>query len=146
MNFSKIKNLNFSKFLLTFIIWFYRIIGIPFGGINFDKNGIIIKPKFWNYFGYFGCIFHCLVAAIILAETFMSQFFKQLIQSKFTWIKLVLFIWQWLRALTIITIVITNQKYGFKIAKTFNDSLKSFNEIKQIKIIWIVHILICFLK
>lgn len=80
MNFSKIKNLNFSKFLLTFIIWFYRIIGISFGGINFDKNGIIIKSKFWNYFGYFGCIFHCLVAAILLADTFMSQFFKQFIQ------------------------------------------------------------------
>ena len=38
------------------------------------------------------------------------------------------------------------KKYGFKIVKTFNDSLKNLNEIKRIKIIWIVHIFICFLK
>ena len=146
MNFREIKNFNFKKFLLTFVIWFYRIIGISFGGINFDKNGTIIKSRFWNYFGYFGCIFHCLVTGIFLADTFINQLFKQFIQSKFTLIKLIIFIWQLLRALTIITIVITNQKYGFKIVKTFNDSLKNLNEIKQIKIIWIVHIFICFLK
>ena len=47
--------------------------------------------------------------------------------------------------IAIIAISIINQKYGFKIIKIVDEySLTKFNKLKQVIIIWIIHLTVCF--
>ena len=129
------------------IIWFYRLTGITFGGISFGKNGTLIKSKFWYHFGTFGCCVHITTLLIITGIVFMNEFIQMSINSQFTIVKLVLLTWHIIRFVTITTITITNQKYGFKIIKILlKYSMTRLSKLKIIKIIWIIHVLICFTK
>lgn len=132
-----------KNFGIKFIIWYYRMIGVSFGGISLDEKGIIVKSKFWNYFGYFGCLFHFVIVFSLIQMLFLSAI-KPLMDSKLVIIKLFLFIWQFLRSFLIISISIINQKYGFKIMNIFSKySFNNFNKVKLIKMIYIIYILGC---
>ena len=106
-----------KNFGIKFIIWYYRVIGVSFGGTSLDENGTIVKSKFWYYFGSCGCFFHFVIVGYLMQVLFLSTV-KQLMESKLVIIKLFVFTWQFLRSFIIISISIINQKYGFKIINT----------------------------
>ena len=135
------KNNSKSK-LITFVIYFYRILGTTFGGVSMDANGNIIKSKFWYYYGWFGCGFYIIISLSILKMIILA-IDKLLKESK-------LFMILGISGNVLISIAITaisiiNQKYGFKIIKIGDDySLTKFSKLKQVIIIWIIHLTICF--
>ena len=55
----KMENNSQLKFL-SFVINFYRFLGITFGGVTLDKNGNIIKLKFWYHFGWLGFVIYTI--------------------------------------------------------------------------------------
>lgn len=131
-----------KNFGIKFMIWYYRIIGISFGGISLDEKGTIVKSKFWCYFGFCGCLFHIVIALSLIQILFLSAS-QQLVDSKLVIIKLFLIAWQFLRSFLIISISIINQKYGFKIMNIcLKYSFNHLNKLKQIQIIWIIYNLI----
>ena len=135
------KNNSKSK-LITFVIYYYRIIGTTFGGVSLDKNGDIIKSKFWYYFGWFGCGFYIILSSILLIMVF--SFIDQLLKVSKLYMILGVF-GNILLSIAIIAISIINQKYGFKIIKIVDEySLTKFKKLKQVIIIWIIHLTICF--
>ena len=105
-----------QKFL-TFVIYYYRILGITFGGVSLDKNGNIIKSEFWYYFGWFGCGIHIIFSIItsIITSLVVIQSMNQLKDIKMF---LILGIFGNIVGSVVITAIsIINQKYGFKIIK-----------------------------
>ena len=72
----KMKN-NSPKFRL-FIINFYRILGITFGGLSFDKNGNIIKSKFWYRFSWFGFVIYTIVILFFMISSFSYKLISKM--------------------------------------------------------------------
>ena len=73
-----------QKFL-TFVIYYFRILGITFGGVSLDKNGNIIKSEFWYYFGWFGFGINIIFSIItsITSSLVVIQSMNQLKDIKF---------------------------------------------------------------
>ena len=132
-----------SKFLV-FVIFFYRFLGITFGGVSIDKNGKIIKSKFWYYFGWFGFVlFSIPIIFFIIASVSIDHVFRS---KNLTMYWIITIIWHITCISMIYSIVIINQKYGFKILKMLiKHSLTEYTKLGFIKIIWIVHLLIIFI-
>ena len=129
-----------SKFL-SFVICFYRLIGISFGGIALDRNGDIIKSQFWYYFGWFGC---CMYTVLLLFFIISSFTYNDYIINKINLYKILTILWLYMFTSMIGSITIINQKYGLKIMKiVLKLSLTKFHKFKSIIIIWIIHLLIC---
>ena len=57
---------------LWFVINFYRILGITFGGISLDKNGNLIKSTFWYHFGWLSFIFYASTIIFFITELFFD--------------------------------------------------------------------------
>ena len=132
-----------SKFLV-FIIFFYRFLGITFGGVSIDKNGKIIKSNFWYHFGWFGFVLFSIpvIYSIILTFSTYNAFKSD------NWIKYLIMtiIWNIICYSLIYLILIINQKYGFKILKMLmKHSLIEYTKLRLVKIIWIVHLLTFFI-
>ena len=139
----RMKNLKMSVFksnFLNFVIWFYRINGITFGGICLDDQRII-KSKFWYYFGYFGFCFHIILSLIITALTF---YVNSSIYKKSTAIMKIMLLFRLLtKPVMAIFISIAIQKHGFQIINILlKYSLTKFNKLKIIAIIWCIHLVI----
>ena len=65
-------NSNFQIF--NIVLYFYRIVGVSFGGVSIDnKKGLLIKSKFWHYFGWFGSFVHLIMALFVTALPFTSK-------------------------------------------------------------------------
>ena len=129
-----------SKFL-TFIIFFYRFLGITFGGVSIDENGKIIKSKFWYHFGWFGFVlFSIPIMFFIISSVSMDHPSKSIDLTIYLTITI---IWYMIYISMICSIIIINQKYGFKILKMLmKHSLIELTKLRLVKIIWIVHLLI----
>ena len=128
----------FKSNFLNFVIWFYRINGITFGGICLNDQGII-KSKFWYFFGYFGCCFHITISLIIAFITFHMILFEK----SFATINITLSFYQLIKFVMVIFISIANQKHGFEIFNILiNYSLTKFNKLKTIAIIWCIHLVL----
>ena len=128
------------KFLI-FVIIYYRVLLVSFGGISWDQNGNIIKSKFWNIFGWFGCCWHLSSVIFSVIALLIHEQFKHLNEaiSKF-WI--ILIIWSFI-ALSLVNIIIfIIQKFGLKIIKIFMKySLTEFEKLKPLITIWVL----CFI-
>ena len=125
------------KFVL-FVINFYRILGITFGGISLDKNGNVIKSKFWFFFGWLGFVLFSIPIAYFMIVSLSIDVFKTINLTLFTMIYMMLYI---TFLSTICSILIIHQKYGLKILKIFIlYSLTKFTKLKLVKFIWIVHL------
>lgn len=137
---------NFDSKFLNFVLWFYRIIGVSFGGISLDERGTMIKSKFWCYYGWFGCCFHIIISLSITVITNTSGAFEDLWNSKFIIIKLLMFVTRILLGIMFISISLIIQKYGFKIMNILiKYSLKKFKRLKTIAIIWSIHLVMIFI-
>ena len=137
----KIGNLKMSVFesnFLNFVIWFYRMNGITFGGICLDDQRII-KSKFWYYFGYFGCCLHITLSLIITALIF---YMSSLTSKNSTAIVKIMWLFrQLIKPVMTIFISIAIQKHGFQIINILMKySLTKFNKLKTIAIIWCIHL------
>ena len=131
----------FKLNFLKFVIWFYRINGITFGGICLDDQKII-KSKFWYFFGYFGCCFHISISLIIAFFTFHMILFEK----SFATINITLSFWQLIKFVMVIFISIANQKHGFEIINILiKYSLTKFNKLKTIAIIWCIHLVLAII-
>ena len=132
-----------SKFLV-FIIFFYRFLGITFGGVSIDKNGKIIKSNFWYHFGWFGFVlFSILTMLFIIVSVTTDNAFKP---NNLTMYWITIIIWFIILISMICSIIIINQKYGFKILKMLmKHSLIEYTKLRLVKIIWIVHLLTFFI-
>lgn len=131
----------YTSKLISFVIWFHRINGVTFGGVSFNEKGTLIKSKFWSKFGYFGCLFHFIMSIIIIAITHKKDSFENL--RRLTIIKTLLYIWEHLRILMMMSISIINQKYGFDIINILiTYSQTKFNKLRTIAMIWLIHVII----
>ena len=140
----KMKVENFDSKFLYFVIWFYRIIGVSFGGISLDERGTMIKSKFWYYYGWFGCCFHIIISLSITVIKNIPGAFENLWNTKFIIIKLLMFVSRILLHIMFISISLIIQKYGFKIDILIKYSLTKFKKLKIIAIIWITHLVMIF--
>ena len=117
---------------LRVLIYFYRILGITFGGISLDEKGNLVKSPFWLYYGWFGCITYISLTAFIVASMH-HQIFEQLNKDQngtFLYY-MILVIWPIIGFTSVISIVYVNQKFGFKIFDIFiKCSLTKFKKLK----------------
>lgn len=131
-----------SKFL-NFVICFYRVSGITFGGISLDKNGNIIKSKFLNYFGWIGFCFYVIMIFSHLIHLIDHISVRYSFENTKLFIILTL-IYHFISSVIITSIPLTNQIYGFKMIKTIiKYSLTKFSKLKPIIIIWIIYFTVC---
>lgn len=139
----KLAGINSRSKFLSFVICFYRFIGISFGGIALDQNGDIIKSQFWYYFGWFGCCMYTVLLLFFIISSFTQYDY---IINKVNLYKILTILWLYTFTSMIGSIIIINQKYGLKIIKiVLKYSLTKFHKLKSITIIWIIHLLICSL-
>ena len=125
---------------LRFVINFYRIFGITFGGIALDKNGNIIKSKFWHNFGWLGFGLYSIPMAYFIIASLSFKNLKAIDSSLFMIINIT---WYITSLSMISSTLIIHHKYGFKISKIFIEhSLTKFTKLKLVKFIWISHNLI----
>lgn len=127
---------NSNRRLESFVIWFYRILGITFGVVSFDQNDDIIKSKFWYCYGCFGYFFYVVFVILFMIKMFDYEAIKQYIHMR---IYLVLILtWYLVCSLMIIAIPMTHQIYGFKVVEIVKKYfLPNFSKFKQIVMIWI---------
>ena len=125
---------------MRFVINYYRFSEITFGGVTLDKNGNIIKSKFWYHFGWFGFCFYSFPIAFFITASLSFEQFKRINSPLF----LIFNITWYITSLSlIISILIIHHKYGFKISKIFIEhSLTKFTKLKLVRFIWILHHLI----
>lgn len=137
----KLAKINSKSKFLSFVICFYRFIGISFGGIALDQNGDIVKSQFWYYFGWFGCCMYIVLLFFFIISSFTHYDY---IIDKVNFYKILTILWLYTFVSMIGSIIIINQKYGLKIIKiVMKYSLTKFSKLKSIIIIWIIHLLIC---
>ena len=138
----KMKTNSQLKFV-RFVINFYRIFGITFGGIALDKNGNVIKSKFWFDFSWFGFGIALISMIIITIISLSFDLIKRVNLTLFTMINMMLFINNF--SMTCSTLII-HHKCGFKILKIFIEhSLTKFSKLKLVKFIWIIHLVVAVL-
>ena len=101
---------NFDSKFLNFVLWFYRFIGVSFGGISLDKRGTMIKSRFWYYYGWFGCCFQIIISLSITIITNISGAFENIWNTKFIIIKLLMFVTKILLSIMSISISLIIQK------------------------------------
>ena len=123
---------------LRVLIYFYRILGITFGGISLDEKGNLIKSQFWLYYGWFGCIIYFSFMAFMVVASMQQQIAEELNKDhKGTFLYyMIVVILPITGATMIISIVYINQKFGFKIFDIFiKHSLTKCKKLKLVKII-----------
>ena len=124
---------------VRFVINFYRILGITFGGIALDKNGNIIKSKFWFHFGWFGFTIYSIPIIFFIIVSLSFLLFKIINSTLYTIIGVMLYI---ISLLMVCSTLIIHHKYGFQILNIFIEhSLTKFTKLKMVKIIWIIHVI-----
>ena len=136
----KTLKINSQSQFLIYAIYFYRLLGISFGGLSIDKNGNIIKSPFWYNFGWLGFTIYSVIILFFLIHALSDTIYKS-IGLTIYWITIIM----WIISSTsmICSNLFINHKYGFNIIKIFlNDSLTKYSRLKAIKIIWIVHLII----
>ena len=132
--------MSYLKFL-RFVIWFYRTIGVSFGGISLDRNGLINKTKFWMYFGYFGIGFYIATVLMYAVYRFYDDMFKN--AETFVTIKVIVLSWQFIKSIMILSICFINQKYGHKIINILIEyEFTKLDRLKKIAILWCIHLMI----
>ena len=124
---------------MMFAIKFYRILGITFDGLSLDKNGNIIKSKFWYYFSWLGFVIYTIPILFFI----LSFGYNLFIKMGLTMYLLVNGLWYFTSFTRIFSILIIYHKYGFKIIMLFmKHSLTEYTKLKYIKILWISHLVI----
>ena len=123
---------------LRFAVNFYRFFGITFGEIALDKNGNIIKSKFWYHFGWLGFVIY---TSPLLFFAISSFGYKVISKMGLKMYLLVNGMWYFTSITRVFSILVIIHKYGFEIVKLFmKHSLTEYTKLKSIKIIWISHI------
>ena len=127
-----------STTFLRILIYFYRILGITFGGTSFDKNGYLINSPFWLYYGWFGCfVYFCLMVFFVISSMNQQtvEQLKKINNGTFLYYMIVV-IWPIIGLTVISSLAYTNQKFGFKILNIFSRySLTEFRKLKSVKIV-----------
>ena len=130
-----------STTFLRILIYFYRILGITFGGTSFDKNGYLINSPFWLYYGWFGCfVYFCLMVFFVISSMNQQtvEQLKKINNGTFLYYMIVV-IWPIIGSLMISSIVYTNQKFGFEMFDIFTKySSTKFRKLKPVKMILVV--------
>ena len=136
----KILRMNSQSKFLVYPIYFYRFLGISFGGISIDKNGNIIKSRLWYHFGWLGFTIYSVIILYFLIQAIFDTIYKS-VGLTIYWLTTIM--WNITSASIISSNLIISHKYEFKIIKIFlNDSSTKYSKLKVIKIIWIVHLVI----
>lgn len=99
-----LKEFNKTQKFLYFVICFYRIIGVSFGGISLNQKGLLIKSKFWYYFGWFGCVFHIILTIINFGISYQIGVFKHELDAKLTIVTILMFFAKMLISIIMISI------------------------------------------
>ena len=136
-----LKEINKRQEFLYFVICFYRMIGVSFGGISLNQRGLLMKSKFWHYFGWFGCVFHIIFTIINFGISYQVGIFKHQLDSKLTIITILMFFTKLLLSIMMISISIIYQKHGFIIIKIIIKHSKQNYQLKLIAILWCFHIM-----
>ena len=131
-----------SRFLI-YAIYFYRFLGISFGGISIDKNGNIIKSSLWYHFGWLGFVIYSILIIFYIIYASTDTLYQPI---GLTIYLITNIIWYTTDAIIICSTLVIYHKYGFKIIKMFlKHSLTKYSNLKLIKIIWIAHLLVLLL-
>ena len=132
-----------SRFLI-YAIYFYRLLGISFGGITINKNGSIIKSPFWYHFGWLGFVIYSVNILYFLICIIFNTMYQSIGLTIYWFTSIMCCI---TNVIMFFSILFVNHKYGFKIMKMFlNDSLTKYSNLKLIKVIWIAHLIILVLS
>ena len=67
-----------NHWIATTYLWFYRMIGITFGGLSIDSNGRFHINKYLKFFGYFYAIVFSFVFFIGFNYMLTTETFKSL--------------------------------------------------------------------
>ena len=123
---------------LKFAINFYRILGVTFGGISWDKNGNLIKSTFWYQFGWLGFVIYTISILYFILSSF-----KAFTERGLTIYLLVNVMWYITSTTRVFSILIIHHKYGFETFKFFmTHSLTGYTKLKSVKLIWFAHLVI----
>lgn len=136
-----LKEFSKTQKFLYFVICFYRMIGVSFGGISLNQRGLLIKSKFWYYFGWFGCMFHVILTIINFGISYQIGIFKYLLDAKLMFITILTFFAKMLTSTIVISISMIYQKYGFNIVKIIIKYSKQSNKLKLTAILWCFHMM-----
>ena len=62
----KVKAVQKKRGFPKFLIWYYRIIGITFGGIQFKANNEIVSNKWLRYYGFLSTVVYSVIGLIAI--------------------------------------------------------------------------------
>ena len=131
-----------SRFLI-YAIYFYRFLGISFGGISINEDGNIIKSSFWYHFRWLGFVVYSILITFFLIYASNNILYQSIGLTIYWLTNIMCYI---TNVIMVYSNLFINYKYGFKIIKMFlKTSLTKYSNLKLIKIIWIVHLVILVL-
>ena len=108
----QIKTVQKKRGFPKFLIWYYRIIGITFGGIQFNQNNEIVSNKWLRYYGFLSTIVYSVIGLIAIYHKMNDHVHLSFYENG---LKMTYYTMSWLMTMNVIQIVnnqISVNKYG----------------------------------
>ena len=136
---------NTSNLFDYLYFFYYKLLGINFGGLSIDKNGCIKKSFGWKVYGYLLIIITALILWYLTYEVMNSEEMLHLKETKRPFLyELMLISWLVRNMWPLITLV-TVHRYGLKlILLTIKYKIQSVKHSILFKIFWIIHLISLF--
>ena len=133
-----------SKFTKLYF-WYYKLIGVNFGGYSLDQNGFLKKSFAWKLYGYLLIIISSTILWYTTAMIMCTDEIKIIKQSNRPFLyELILISWLVRDVLMPLVTLIIGQKYGLKLIRL---TMKYPIENRKLEIVfksfWSIHIIVC---
>ena len=128
-----------------FYFWYYKLVGVHFGGYSLDRNGNFTKSFGWKLYGYLLIIVSSAILWYMTAIMMHTDEMKMIKKSNYPFLYELMFI-SWLVRDTLMPLVtlIIGQKYGLKLIRLI---MKYPIENRKLEIVfksfWSIHIIAC---
>ena len=135
-----------SKFTKLYF-WYYKLIGVNFGGYSLDQNGFLKKSFAWKLYGYFYILISVILLWSITVDFMYSDQMKMLKRSNRSFIyELVLISYLVRNNLPLITLIIGHRN-GLQLIRLI---IKYSNENRKLnmtfKSLWLIHLTTCLMS
>ena len=143
---NKLDNIN-NKFNNLYF-WYYKLIGVNFGGYSLDRNGNFTKSFGWRLYGFVLIIISSTILWYMITHIMQTDEIMMIKQSNHPFLYELIFT-SWLVRDTLMPFValIIGQKYGLKLIRLI---IKYPIENRKLEIVfksfWSIHIIACLFE
>ena len=122
--------------------FYYKLLGINFGGLSIDKNGCFKKSFGWILYGYLLTIITVASLCYITYDTMHSEDMSYLKKTKRPFLYELMVISWLVRNISPLITLVTGHRYGLKLIQlTIKYKIQSVKLSILLKVFWIIHLI-----